>query len=124
MLALFGIFQAANIVREDLHFTRLQTEISFWGRDDYHPTNAVIQRSNQAMHTLLTGAPKHPAFLYAQANSYAWQAYWAQGQAETRQLSRRAVNLQRKAVAARPAHLFDQAKLAEYIASAEAAGAL
>ena len=121
VLALLGAVQAASLFQRDLQFIRNETEVSFWGRGDYQPTDATILRINQGMGVLLHSAPHHPAYLSLQANSYAWQAYWAEGASSTRQYARQAVHYQSAALDSRPAHLQSQARLADYIASQQSA---
>ena len=114
LLMLMGVLSSASLFRQDLLFTQARTEVSFWGRDVYKPTEATIARTNQSMDTLLHSAPLHPAYLSLQASSYAWQSYWAENSRTTQQFAKKAVQLQTQAVEARPAHLQSQAKLAEY----------
>lgn len=116
VLALYGAAQAAGLLQQDLSFTETETEVSFWGRGNYQPTEATVLRTNLAMNHLLSTAPRHPAYLSLQANSYAWQAYWAQNVEATRQFTEKAVQLQTSAQQSRPAHLQSRAKLAEYAA--------
>ena len=103
-------------MQQDLRFTETETEVSFWGRGNYQPTEATVLRTNLAMDHLLNATPHHPAYLSLQANSYAWQAYWAENSETTREFSEKAVQLQTSAQQSRPAHLQSRAKLAEYAA--------
>ena len=115
VLALYTTGHAANSFKQDLQFTGIETEVSFWGRGDYLPTEATIRRTNQSMDKLLHNTPGHSTYLSLQANSYTWQAYWEEDSKTTRELSEKAVQLQTFALHSRPAHLQSRAKLNEYL---------
>ena len=116
VLALYGVAQASSLLQQDLRFTESETEVSFWGRGNYQPTEATVLRTNLAMNHLLNTTPHHPAYLSLQANSHAWQAYWAKNAEASQKFAEKAVQLQTSAVQYRPAHLQSRVKLAEYTA--------
>jgi len=114
LLVLMAIAHAASLLINDLRFTRAQTEVSFWGRGDYNPSQASVRRAGQALDDLLYASPNHPAYLSVRANSYVWQAYWVSDIALERQYTRQAVRLQIAALKSRPAHPHSRAKMIEY----------
>ena len=122
--ALTGVVQSASLLQQDLLFTRAQTEVSFWGRGEYQPTPATIRGTEQQINQLVAITPDHPEYLSVQANSLAWQAYWAEDKETTQRYGNSAVNAQYQALESRPAHGRSWEKLAEYSASTEGNEAL
>jgi hypothetical protein len=118
-LALSGVVQAANLFSQNLEFTAAETEVSFWGRGNYHPEAATIARTSQAMESLLTSQPAHPDYLALQANALVWLAYWAQEAEARATYAEQAVSTQYAALESRPAHRPSWEKLLEYASRSE-----
>ena len=114
LLALALCFQAARLFRQDLLFTRVETELGFWGREAYHPRPATIERTGQQLHRLLARAPADPQYLVLLANYAAWRGYWAQDPEQGQQFERQAVQAQYAALESRPAHRQSWAKMLQY----------
>jgi hypothetical protein len=115
------VVHAFSAFQQNLLFTRAQTEVSFWGRGDYHPTPATITVTRQQLQTLVTHSPGHPDYLALQANAAVWLAYWSRqantvGQPDSTQ---QAIASQQAALLSRPAHRFSWNKLAEYLGRGE-----
>lgn len=108
-LVVAGVTQAAALFRQNLLFTRAQTEVGFWGRGGYQPDEATITRTAKQLDGLLRSSPAHPDYLGLQANAAAWQAYWA-GKTD-----QQAVTSQYAALQSRPGHRYSWVKLAEYL---------
>lgn len=116
LVALLGVFHAGNFFSQDLQYTRAQTEVSFWGRQGYIPTNQAISDTSHAIEYLLNRSPAHPGYLSLQANSYAWQSYWALEERITTHYAELALNSQGLALQSRPVHPLSRAKMLEYTA--------
>lgn len=120
LVALLGALRAGNFFLQDLQYTQAQTEVSFWGRQGYMPTSQSIDQTSRAIESLLHRSPAHPGYLSLQANSYAWQSYWALDEGTTLQYAELALNSQGLALQSRPVHPLSQAKMVEYAARLQA----
>jgi hypothetical protein len=109
VLAALGVVQAGELFQQNLLFTRAQTEVGFWGRGDYQPREATINRTHEQLGSLLRSSSAHPDYLGLQANAAAWQAYWSGTSGQ------QAVTSQYAALQSRPGHRYSWVKLAEYI---------
>jgi hypothetical protein len=111
------VAHAFSAFQQNLLFTRAQTEVSFWGRGDYHPTPASITVTRQQLQTLVTQSPGHPDYLALQANAAVWLAYWSQQESTVGQPddAQYAIDSQQASILSRPAHRFSWKKLAEYV---------
>jgi hypothetical protein len=112
---------AFRAFQQNLLFTQAQTEVSFWGRGDYHPTPATINITEQQLQTLLSHSPVQPDYLALQASAAIWLAYWSRqkstaGQPDNNQ---QAIASQQAALLSRPAHRFSWKKLADYVGRGE-----
>ena len=116
VLTAFAILQAATLFQQSLSFTRAQTEISFWGRSDYQPGQATIERTGQSIAAQLQIAPENPEYLALQANYAQWRAYWARGMVDQPRFAGLAVDSQYAALQSRPAHRHSWSKMVEYAA--------
>ena len=114
LLAMVGAYTGFATFQQDLAFTTLQTELSFWGRDNYQPEPRTIKRTGQRIDVLLQKAPGHPDYRGLQATCGAWQAYWASDRDGRASLSQRAVQSQYAALESRPAHRHSWLKMVEY----------
>lgn len=109
--ALVAAAQSASLIHNDLAFTRLETEVSFWGRDKYMPTPATREKTSSGIEALITEVPSHPNYLILQASQLAWEGYWEDNEA----LSKQALKAQQKALEYRPAHGQAWVKMIEYL---------
>lgn len=109
-----GVLQAADFLRQDLLFTRAETEIGFWGRDGYQPTATSIEQTERDLARLLSLAPQHPAYLSLQASYMAWRSYWAEDPEVAQHHGWQAVEAQLAALESRPARRQDWSKMVQY----------
>ena len=105
--------------QRDLQFTRLDTELSFWGRDNYQPTDATRARTQAGINALLESAPTNASYLTLRASQLAWEGYWLGGD-DGAALDQQALAVQARAQRSRPAYGLGWLYLLEY---AERAGA-
>lgn len=124
-LALAGVVHGVNVFRQNLLFIAAETEVSFWGRGAYRPTETTLYTTNRSIESLLGHQPANPAYLALQASALVWQAYWAEQAGGVNQgLGRRAVQVQQSALISRPAHRHSWTKLIEYSQRAQGSDAL
>jgi len=120
VLSVVGVVRSASLMRQNLLFTRAQTEVSFWGRGDYHPEQKTIARTVKQLESLLLSAPTQPDYLGLQANAAVWLAYWSEDGAASTRTVQQAVSSQYAALQTRPAHRYSWEKLEEYLARSAA----
>ena len=120
-LTVVAVTQAAGLYTQNLLFTRAQTEVGFWGRDDYHPEETTIVRTVKQLESLLLSKPTQPDYLGLQANALVWLAYWS-GEGTASAATVQAVSGQYAALQSRPAHRYSWVKLAEYLSRSAATG--
>ena len=113
-LALAGVVLGVNLFRQNLLFIQAETEVSFWGRGTYRPTEKTIGNTNRSIEALLGHQPANPGYLALQASALVWQAYWAEQSDQQQGLGRRAIGVQQTALISRPAHRHSWTKLIEY----------
>jgi hypothetical protein len=123
-LALAGVVQGVNLFRQNLLFIQAETEVSFWGRGSYRPTEKTIRNTSQSIDTLLGHQPANPGYLALQASALVWQAYWAEESDQQQRLGKRAISVQQTALISRPAHRHSWTKLIEYAERAQGSEAL
>ena len=114
VLGLIVAWQSATLFRLDLAFTAAETELSFWGRDDYQPTEATRARISRELDVLLERAPAHPDYLALAAYHQTWQAYREDDPTIARAYALQAVNTQFLAQQNRPAYRQGWAKMVGY----------
>lgn len=114
-LALVGVVQTAQLFRQDLRFSNAETEVSFWGRGNYHPDETTVGRTTGSITALLVIHPSQPDYLALQGAAAVWLAYWAEDDKAQAHFSRQSVAAQYAALEARPAHQRSWKKLAEYV---------
>lgn len=119
LLVFVAAVQSAALFKQNLLFTRAETELSFWGRTNYQPTQSTINHTVQTINTLLQHAPQHPNYLSQKAYAHAWQAYWAQTPQQAAQHATQALSSQQGAMQSRPAHPQSQRKMLEYRATVQ-----
>ena len=110
------VYLAAGTFTRDLAFTELETEVSFWGRGEYHPEVATVEGVSRSLESLLQLRPSHPDFLALQASVFAWQAYWSKGSVAADSYAIAAVDAQHASLVSRPAFLPGWGNLATYAA--------
>ena len=113
-LAITLAWQSATLFRLDLAFTAAETELSFWGRGDYQPTDATRERVQRELEALLAAAPSHPEYLSLAAYHDAWLAYREDDPAAARPYALRAVHTQYLAQQSRPAYRQGWEKMVRY----------
>jgi hypothetical protein len=114
LVLLVCVYQALITLQHNLSFTRLEAEVSFWGRDNYQPTPAIRERTEQSLAWLVAAAPGHPGYLTLRANQLAWESYWAADKVSRTTRAQSAYQMQLNALQHRPAHRQDWAKLVKY----------
>lgn len=97
-------WQSCALVAEDVAFTRLETEVSFWGRGEYIPSAATLATTEAALTELLAAAPRQPDYLALAAYLYSWRGNRPAQTAEAQNYRRRAVDAQYAAQVSRPAY--------------------
>ena len=118
LAALIGIYLGYVLLVQDIAYTRAQTELSFWGRDNYQPSEQVIAETGDRLEGLLDSAPHHPEYQKLQALYNSWQAYWSSGMPERDSLNSETMSNQYGALLSRPAHRQDWSKMIEYASRA------
>lgn len=114
VVAITVAWQSATVISQDLAFTAAETELSFWGRDNYQPADSSREDTQKVLETLLAAAPNHPDYLALKAYHEAWRAYSAYDPRITHMHVLRAMRLQLSAQEARPAYRQGWVKLVEY----------
>jgi hypothetical protein len=109
-----GVYDAVRICLQDLEFTRVQTEISFWGRGTYQPPQGIIEHAGDVLSGLLQAASAHPEMLELEAHYLAWSAYRAEDMDRRGHLMQAAVDSQYLALLSRPANRQGWSKMVEY----------
>lgn len=118
LLALTAGYVGFTTLVQDLAYTRAQTELSFWGRGDYHPSPEVVVDTEETLRGLLEKSPRHPDFLILQARYAVWRAYWSDNLHTREDFSRAAIDNQFLALESRPAHRHSWATMVEYASRA------
>ena len=101
---------SAQMVRNHLAFTQLETEVSFWGRGEYLPTERTRERTAQGIEQLVQAAPRNADAQVLHASQLAWESYWQQSP----DLAESAIKAQQQALDWRPARPQDQRLMVEY----------
>ena len=78
---------ATDTVTTDLEFTRLETEISFWGRGDYVPTERTRERMDSQITRFANDHPRLADAHRLRASQLVWEAYWASDVANRKTLA-------------------------------------
>ncbi|MFV8819133.1 hypothetical protein [Haliea sp. E17] len=114
IIALAACWQATSLLRQDFSYAAAMTEVGFWGRADYRPAPAAIERTGRGIAALLQQAPANPEYHALQARYLAWRGYWAQDAEVRLRLDARALQAQYRAQQLRPAHRQGWQKVLEY----------
>lgn len=101
---------ALQMIRNHLAFTQLETEVSFWGRGEYMPTDTTRERTAGEIQQLVDATPKDARAHTLQASQQAWESYWQQNP----ELTENAIKAQKQALDWRPARAQDQRLMVEY----------
>ena len=115
-LAMVLLLSGIGLLRQDLAYTRAETELSFWGRGDYQPREHTIERTGLDLAALLAAQPAHPDYLSLDAYYQSWRGHWSTGVTERLDFNQQAVDSQYAALQARPAHRQGWTKMLEYAA--------
>lgn len=102
--ALVLAWESAQLFRQDLAYTEVETEVSFWGRGEYHPDAPTRDSVGELLAGLLHQQPDHPGYLMLAASYYDWEAYWAETAEREYDYTQRAAAARNAARQSRPAH--------------------
>ena len=114
--------ESASLFVENLQFTNAETEVSFWGRENYQPTAKAVKRSTRTIDALLSDSSRHPSYLSLHANVLAWLAYWEADESAQDLLVKQTIAVQIRAIKSRPAHRQSWIKLVEYLSNSNNSG--
>jgi hypothetical protein len=117
-ITILAASSAYTVFKLDLTFTNAKTEVSFWGRGNYQPTDKTRAKTGAQVDTLLAKAPTNPEYLRLAANRAAWEAFWVEEPERRQALRELAMWQQHWALQARPAHRQSWQKLVEYASRA------
>ncbi|MEP6390089.1 MAG: hypothetical protein ABJ056_09230 [Halioglobus sp.] len=101
-------------IQDDLSFSELDTEVSFWGDDSYHPSQLTRQRIALSLEQQLQRNPRNSKLLAVRANQLAWEGFWADSDEDYREYSRQALAAQYASLLTRPAYGQGWTKLLQY----------
>ena len=118
LVALLMAFSGVRYAYLDLVFTAADTELSFWGRENYHPTEAAISRTGRALDLLLAQLPNHPDYLARQAYFLSWRGFFSSDIQTRKDLNARALATQQQAMRQRPAYRQGWVEVVEYASRA------
>jgi len=105
---------AVSAFIQDVQFTELETEVSFWGRGSYQPVEEVRSGVDQGIQNLLGMFPDDSRVLALRASQYAWEAYWEPSIAQRQHFGRAALQTQFASQRLRPAYGQGWSKLLQY----------
>ena len=105
---------AFKTIQHDLIFGELETEVSFWGRGAYQPTQATRGSIASLLERQLQSNPQNSHLLALRANQLAWEGFWSDSDEDYKQYSRRAIEAQYVALLTRPAYGQGWLKLLQY----------
>ena len=78
VLTLILVGLSIQLIRNHLAFTQLETEVSFWGRGTYMPTDQTRAQTARGIAQLVEATPKDARAHNVHASQLAWEAYWQQ----------------------------------------------
>ena len=116
ILTLLLVAQGLRLFQQDLAFTAAETELSFWGRENYQPLQPAIERTGQRIDALLQQNPQHSSYLELQAYYLSWQGYWTDDVEQRLNFNDQALEAQYRALQTRPADRQAWLKMVEYSA--------
>ena len=105
---------ALQVVARDIHFTSLETEVSFWGRGSYEPTVSTRANVDAKLQAMLQNFPANAPILTLRASQLAWEGYWADSSEAHLQYTQEAMEAELAALYARPAYGQGWLKLLQY----------
>lgn len=114
LLAVVMVIGGTNNAYLDLASTATATELSFWGQENYQPTDRTIKRTGDTLSMLLQQRPENPEFLAQQAYYLSWQGFFAQDMDQRMAFNEQAVATQYQALHQRPAYRQGWAEMVEY----------
>jgi hypothetical protein len=115
---LFLLISSSTIALGNLQQHRLATQLSFWGRDDYQPTEQVRNKTYRQARQLAESLPVDPDRLALAAYAQNWAWYFEKDPSLALQHAEAALSWQQQVVVMRPASIGDWATLARYAADA------
>ena len=104
----------ARLIYLDFTATAAATELSFWGRETYHPTDSTIDRTGRSLTMLLKYSPGDPVYLAQQAYFFSWQGFFATDIEQRLAHNDQAVATQYQALRQRPAYRQGWSEMVEY----------
>jgi cytolysin (calcineurin-like family phosphatase) len=108
----------ARQVYLDLAYTGAATELSFWGSENYRPSDRTIERTGATLATILRQRPHHPDYLASQAYYLSWLGHFSADITRRLEYNQQAVATQYQAVMARPAYRQGWIEMIEYASRA------
>lgn len=118
LLVLAG--HAFKTIQHDLIFSELETEVSFWGRGAYQPTQATRRSIASRLEHQLQISPQNSRLLTLRANQLAWEGFWSESDEDYSRYLRQAIETQYASLLTRPAYGQGWSKLLQYQAVDEA----
>jgi hypothetical protein len=112
-----------GLLQRDLVFNAAETEVSFWGRGEYQPSEQTREATGRAVEHLVSVAPAHPDYLTLAASYYAWRAWWAEEGVAENAYNTRALAAQYVAQQSRPAYRQGWESMLRYAALVDETGA-
>ncbi|MEM1154586.1 MAG: hypothetical protein AAGI44_10615 [Pseudomonadota bacterium] len=103
-IAIALVWQGFSLFSQDLAFTAIEAEVSFWGQGEYVPVEGTREQVGETLATLLNSEPEHPGYLTLATSYYAWRAYWAETKQQELDYNARSERAARAAWLSRPAH--------------------
>lgn len=117
VLMLLVLRDGTKLFADNLKFTDVETEVSFWGRGQYQPVQKTIERTRRSIESLVAASNRHPSYRNLSASASAWFAYWATDSADRERFVQSSITAQTEAIKSRPAHRQSWIKLIEYLAN-------
>ena len=114
IMTLLLVAQGARLFQQDMAFTGAKTELSFWGRENYHPLQPTIKRTGKTIDSLVQSNPQHSSYLDLQAYYLSWLGYWTDDVERRLSLNDQALQTQYRALQVRPADRQAWLKMVEY----------
>jgi hypothetical protein len=116
ILTLLLVAQGLRLFQQDLAFTAAETELSFWGRENYQPLQPAIVRTGQRIDALLQQNPQHSSYLELHAYYLSWLGFWTDDVEQRFSFNDQAMQTQYRALQTRPADRQAWLKMVEYSA--------
>ena len=123
-LASIMAFKGAQAIYLDLVYTAVATELSFWGREGYRPTERTVERTGQQLTALVQHSPDNPEYLTQQAYFYSWKGFFSDDVSLRLTFNEQAVATQYQAIQQRPAYRQGWGEMVEYASRSKGGAAM